>query len=553
MKAPPWLLRVLTYVALSAWLTWPAVARIGRAVPGAARTDIWNSLWSLWFFQHTLWTTGPSPVTDLINFPAGGVLVVADPVNALLGAPLVPLLGLPATYTLLVMFQLTLAGLCAHAFAEELLLDRDGGIPVGAGLIAGVGFASAPILLAGIHNGTSESFAGGWAALAVWLCWRAARLGGASRIVVAIMALLVASLASWYAGAVCFFFAAALAVAPPVSRWGKHLQARLLVLVGGVVSVVPFAALIRWATEHPDNLVRIKGARELASLRRSTGVADIVGYFAPGDFRSPDFRVLSRYGEAFFHCHYLGYVLLVGAALALRRPGARRHRFLWLAGAAGLVLSLGPVVVRNAQPLVLMADRVVPLPYFLVEWAPGFSSLSLIYRLSMAPALALAVLAAAGFGGRRYSLLVPLLILLEGRLLSPLGGLPDTVDAQPAPAIVALQAAPEGAVMNFPVAGGRPYLYEQTVHHKPLTDTINFPNNQASKQVWAAMLDGAALQPDRFRATVASVARREGVRYLVVHHDQEARPDMHDLAVRAVEDAYEALAEDDAVKVYKLW
>ena len=244
---PPWLLRVITYLGLAVWLTWPAAASIGTAVPGAARTDIWNSLWSLWFFQHGLWSGGTSPVTDLINFPDGGVLVVADPVNALLGAPLIPLLGVPATYTLLVLFQLTLAGLCAHAFAEELLLDRDGAIPQGTGLIAGVGFASAPILLSGVHNGTSESFAGGWAALAIWLCWRAARLGGTRRVAAAVMGLVVASLASWYTGAVCFFFAAALVVAPPATDLRKHLRARLAVVGLGVLSVAPFAALVRWA------------------------------------------------------------------------------------------------------------------------------------------------------------------------------------------------------------------------------------------------------------------------------------------------------------------
>jgi hypothetical protein len=368
-----------------------------------------------------------------------------------------------------------------------------------------------------------------------------------------VMGLLVASLSSWYTGAVCFFFAAALLLAPPASRWGRRLGARAAVLGFGVLAVAPFAALVSWAAKHPDNLVRIKGGRELAGLRRSTGAADIVGYFAAGDFRSPDFRVLSRYGEAFIHCHYIGYVLLVGAMMALSRPGARRQAFLWLGGAVGFVLSLGPVLVRGGQPLILWTDRVIPLPYFLVEWAPGFSSLSLIYRLAMAPALACALLAAAGFAGRRYSPLVPALILLECALLSPLHGLPETTTAVLGAPFSVLHDAPEGAVMNFPVVGGRPYLYEQTVHEKPITDTINFPNNATSRRVWATMLESAARKPADFRATVGSVARREGVRYLVVHRDEEARPDMHDLAVRAVEGAFEPLAEDAAVQVYKLW
>lgn len=546
-------MRALCYTGLSVWLTWPAITVLGDEVPGAARTDIWNSLWSMWFFQHNFRGGGDVPRTDLINFPDGGILLVADPVNALFAMPLVPLLGLPVTYTVLIFFQLTLAGVCAHTLAEELLLEREGTIPPEAGWIAGVGFASAPILLSGIHNGTSESFSGGWAALAVWLSWRAARFGGARRVVSAVMGLVVASLASWYTGVTSFFFVLALLIATPRQPWRRNLWERLGILLGGCLAVVPFAVLVGWAAEHPENLVRIKNARELTGLRRSTGVADILGYVTAGNFRSPDFRVLSRYGEAFFHCHYLGYILLAGAILSLWRPAAQRQRFLWIAGALGLLLSLGPVLVRNGQPLVLGVERVIPLPYFLIEWMPGFSSLSLLYRLSMAPALALALLAAVGFAGRRYASLVPPAILLEGWLLCPLGALPDTVEVRPAPSLLALRDAPAGAVMNFPVAGGRPYLYEQTIHHKPVTDTINFPNNQTSQRVWSAMLSSAQQEPARFQSVVGNVARREGVRYLVVHHDAEIRPDMHDLAIRAVEAAYTPIAADEDVRVFKLW
>lgn len=545
--------RILAYVVLSCWIVWPVPMSLGRMVPGAERTDIWNSLWSLWMFQHGFWGDGETPFTDLINFPHGGILVVADPVNALLATPLIPVFGLPLAYTFLVVFQLTLAGLCAHAFADELIIVRDGQPAPMAGWIAGVGFATAPILLSGIHNGTSESFAGGWVALAAWQSWRAARLGGHRRVITAIMALLVASLASWYAGVVAFFFAGALLLVGAGAGWRRRLGSRIAVVLGGVTAVTPFAALVRWATEHPDNLVRIKGARELAGLRRSTGVADPLGFLMPGDFRSPDFSVLSRYGEAFIHCHYLGYVLILGAVMSLWHSRRRQNRFLWIAAGVGLLLSMGPVVVRGGQPLILGIDRVIPLPYFLVEFLPGFSSLSLLYRLAMAPALALALLAAIGFANRRSSGWVVAAIVLEGWLMSPLGGLPDGVDVAPSPALQELQLAPEGAVMNFPVAGGRPYLYEQTIHQKPLTDTLNFPNNTTSQQVWAAILDAAEQDATRLRAMVGSVARREGVRYLVVHDDQEARPDMHDLAVAAIRAAYVPHAEDERIQVYKLW
>ena len=497
------LLRVLAYLALALWSTWPVAVRPLTTVPGAERTDLWNSLWSLWFFQHQLWDGGYSAHTTLISFPTGGTLLVADPLNALLAAPLIPLLGTAPTYTLLVWLQLTLAGLVAHAFAEELVRRT------GAGWIAGVGFATAPVLLSGVHNGTSESFAGGWVALAAWTSWRAARLGGARRVALAVMALLVASLASWYAAVTAFLFAGALLVLPPLGRWLDGLGRRIAVVGLGVLAAAPFAWLVKAASTAPDNLVAIKSDREVMGIRRSTGVADILGFFAPGDFRSPDFRLLSRYGEAFFHCHYLGYVLLVGAALSLWQDRGRERRFLWLAGGLGAILAMGPVLVRDASAWVIFDDRVVPLPYLLLEYLPGFDGLSLLYRLAMATSLALALLAAAGLAGRARWWLAPPAILLEGWLLCPLGGLPDAVDASVSPAVAAIAEGPDGAVMNFPVVGGRNYLYEQTVHQRPVTDTLNFPNNLTSRRVWDRGAAGAGGR--RGGASGAGGARGEAV------------------------------------------
>jgi hypothetical protein len=535
------------YLLLACLSTWPAAVRIGTAVPGAGRTDIWNSLWSLWFAQYNFALKGLSLQTTLISFPRGGRLLVADPLAAVLVGPLIPVLGVPVAYTLLVLGQLTLAGIIAHRFVEEILEAR-GEAGQGAGWIAGVAFATAPVLLAGVHNGTSESFSGGWTALAVWMSWRAARLGGVRRVLVATLCVLLGSVASWYSAMIVFLFLGALLLLSPTGRFREHLGARAGVLLLSLALVAPLAAATHHTAIHPDNLVSIKNVRELMGIRRSTGPADILGFFMPGDFRSPDFRTLSRYGEEFFHCHYLGFVLLIGAAWArLRGPG-----WLWMGGLLAGVFALGPVLVRGGMPLIILTDRAIPLPYFLFEGLPGFNALSLLYRLTLGLSLSLAILAGIGLSGRRWWLVVAL-ILAEGRLLCPLGGLPDVSDATVSEALVELESALPGAVMNFPVAGGRGYLYEQTVHRKPVTDTLNFPNNLASRKVWQAMLDRGEDSPEDFRAYVGSVARREGVRYLVVHQDEEARPDMHDMAVRSVRAAYAPMSESAGVQVFALW
>lgn len=553
-------LLIPVYLALATLLTWPAVARLGEVVPGSAATDLWDGLWSVWFAGTALLRGELPYATKLLDYPAGGTLVVADPLAALAVAPLLPLLGLARSWTLLVLGQLCFSGVAAHRLAEEVLDSRG---EAGAGWIAGVAYASAPVLLSGVHNGNSESFSGGWAALAALAFWRLARHGGGWRVVWAGVTLLLAALGSWYGGVVAFLFAASIAVFRPSGaaspRWAPFAALAL-----GLALCAPAAWGFQVAATTKGNLVGIKSPHEVALVRRTTGPADPLAYVTPLDYRSPDFREISRYGEDFVHCPYLGWVLIGCAGLGLRRrPGLGA---LALAGAAGGALSLGPVLAHGGAAVIFLDDRALPLPYLLVERLPGFRSLSLLWRFGQAPALAACVLAAVGLAGRggRVQAIAALAVLLEIRLLSPVADLPDLARVSLSPAISALAAAPEGAVMNFPVVGGRGYLFEQTAHGKPIAGTLNFPNNNASRAVWQAMLDAVDASPEAFRERVSARARRSKVRYVVVHEDPRARPDMHDAAVRALAAAFEPLAEGPApaadredqtvmVRVYALW
>lgn len=542
-------LRIGAHIALAVGLTWPAALHPDSMVPGAGRTDLWNSIWSLWFVADSV-ADGTLPWrTLLLGHPDGGVLVVADPLSALLALPFTLLLGPSVAYTLLVLAQLVFAGLAAGALSRHIF-QHDA-----ASWMAGPAFMAAPVLLSGVHNGTSEAFVGGWLALSVLLCFQAAE---GRRVAVAGVVLGLATIASWYLGVVAWIFWLALLVCGRRGVERRPLTLRLLAVGGlGLTLALPVAALARTGATHADNLVGIKNARELSSVRRSIGTADPRGWFIPGDFRSPDFRTLSRYGEEFVHCHYLGWTLLLGGAavLVLRREREDK-RVLVAAGLAAGILAMGPVVAMDGSALILKGRLGIPLPYFLVEGAPGFSSLSLLYRFAAGPALALAVLA-GGLGARypRFALPLAALVLLELRLASPVAGLPETESAEVAEPIEWLAEAPDGAVMNFPVVGGRAYLYEQTVHRKPIAGSLNFPNNRASMKVWAALLEGVEERAagDVLAAAVAAVAREQGIRYVVVHVDPMARPDMHDEAVRALKTASPAVSEAPGVRVHQLW
>lgn len=544
----------VVYLGLGIVSTWPTVAKLGDAVPGGARTDVWDSLWSLWFVQRALGRGELPWRVELLGWPEGGVLFVADPVNALLAAPLIALFGLSVGYSLLILGHSVFAGLAAHALGRRII-----GVEAAA-YVVGVAWTLAPVQRAALENGASEAIAGGWLPLAALTALVAAEEGGARRVILAGLALFFAAAASWYSGlAAWMIWAGILLLGRPGAPWRQ--TAGRLVAVGAVAMALtaPLAAVTRLGVSHKDNLVGIKDVRELLTVRRTVGPADPRGWFIPGDFRSPDFRELSRYAEGFIHCHYLGWSLIFAAAIALvgaRRRGERGLGLWALVGLGGAVLAMGPVVVMDGQPWILDRRLAVPLPYFLLEGAPGFSGLSLLYRLGMLPALGLAVLAGAAVA-RRPNLAPGLaaLIAVELLWLSPMRGLPSMTPTVAEAPIQWLAEAPDGAVMNFPVVGGRGYLFEQTVHGKPVAASLNFPNNEASRRVWSAAIKAAADQQpaEQVRRRVGEVARRQKIRYLVVHQDADARPDMHDDAVRAIAGAFPAAAESPAVQVYALW
>lgn len=569
---------VSAYLALAVGLLWPSAWDPVAATPGAPRTDLWDSLWSFWFFAHQVFA-GASPVRvdGLLNPPHGGSLWVADPLNALVATPLLPLLGPAVTWTLLVHLHLVFAGVVAHHLGEAVAEGAGAQAPHGrgAGWIAGVGVMSAPMLLSQVHNGASEAVGLGWVVLAVLAVWRLWEAPTRRRAVAAGVALGVGTVAHWYGGLEgwIFFGCAGLAFAGQALRSaqaapgerGRGATAWLLAAAVGIGIAGPVAYEARTITTAKDSVVGIKQDHEIATLRRTIGPADPVGFVMPGDYRSPDFAEVSRYAERYVHCNYLGWTLLIGAAASMLRPRGSDRRstaspvrprppmaLLWAAALVAATLACGPVLARFGGPVLLPGRLGVPLPYLLLERLPGFSGLSLLYRLAWLAVVCLAALAARGLSGRAWPAVVAAL-LLETRLVSPAADLPEHTDCRLSPALQALADAPEGAVMNWPVEGGRPYLYEQTVHHHEVAATLNFPNTPVSMGVWKVALGSLGESDADYRTHVAARAKASGVRYLVLHDDPSAEPDTHDAAARRIAATFPALASEGGVTVIPLW
>lgn len=569
---------IAVYAIVGSLVCWPTLIALSDTVPGSTRTDLWNSLWSLWWFQDQLWSGSLPTQLDLLDFPRDSGFFVADPLNALLLTPLIPILGVSVSYSLLVWGHLIFSGVAAH-----LLARRIHGSDV-AGLFAGSAFCLAPVLISGIQSGTSESMAGGWLALAVTGLLGAAEGDRARSVTIASLCLFLACLGGWYAGTCAWlFWASLLVVGRPGVRRGASTRRLLAVGVLAALACVPLAASMTSSVEQGQQ-IGIKSERELDTVRRTTGAADPRGWFIPGDWRSPDFREISRDNEEFVHSHYLGWSLLIGALMAAIR--ARRGLgALFLAAFGGGILAMGPVVVLDGRSWVFGDQLAMPLPYFLLEDLPGFASLSLLFRFGILPALLLSV-AAAGWVAtlpRKGALAFGLLMILELRFLSPVAGMPGSESARPGEAVLALKSAPPGAVMNYPIVGGRPYLYEQIHHQKPIAGRLNFPNNHASKKVWSALAEASELPEEAAKRRIRAIAQKtktgsceqirsecvhgelrasgasdscrcvSGVRYLVVHTDHFARPDMHQAVVKWAQETLPVLAEDAHTRVIQLW
>lgn len=512
-------------------MTWPLATDPTRLVAGGARTDAFNALWSLWFVHDGL-SRGTIPVaTTLLDHPEGGRIVVADPLNCLLGYPLVDGFGHVAAYAILVIVHLAFAGLMAHALGKRL---------GGNGWIAGVGYMFAPIVLSHVHNGSSETVSAGLLPLAMLATVDAVEKGGTARIAGAGLALFLAGLGGWYAGVGAFLFAGMLTVCGWAGVAWRTVVLRVApALALGVMLIAPVASAIRGVAEAPDGLVDIKNAEDVARIRRTLGAADPRGFVMPGDFRSPDFEHDEANPNDRVHTTYLGFVLL-GLALW---TGRKAPIALWATFLAGIVLAMGPVVVMDGFP-VSIAGRALPLPYALLEKLPGFASLSLLYRLATVSALCLALLA-----DRAKPWLAPL-VLAEVLLVSPARGLPEVTEVPDQPAAEALAAMPDGAVINLPVLAGRNFLYEQALHHKPVAGSLNSGVNRSGLRVLhaARLLRKGEIEKDAF----VSVAKEEGIRYVLLHKNL-LMAETFVASTAGIRRNFEAAEEDDRVEVYRLW
>ena len=395
-----------------AWAVGPALPTLLRgALLGQPYTDLYPSVWGMWAFAHDPLAAAAAR-TDLLGYPHGIGYYYASPLKGLLAIPLLPLLGLPATWNLLLLAARLATPLCAYGAA------RAWGLTPRAAVTAAVAWGCAPLFhgyaVEGIVEGTD-----GWT-LALW-AWAA----GTRRPYLAAGALALTITSSWYLGA------AGCLLALLSGLHDRRLALRSLPLGLLLASPLLLLFLAAFPSASADPLPDAIRAAMGAGLRIPT----------PG---------LQPWLQPFAITAYVGW-LLAAAALWSRS---------W--GLLGLALLPGVLSLGVGPWYDLPVLEMLRFPY---RWHAATLAL-----------LALAAGRGAERLPPPLAWALPVLITAEGLLLSPVEPLHPSAPAEipaiyaqvdgpllegPAPG-----SRPPGEI-NLSRPRARYLLYPQTAHHQP--------------------------------------------------------------------------------------
>jgi len=549
-REAPVLAVLVAYAGLALFVTYPLCTDPAGTVPGIARGDVWDHLWSMdWTRRALLEDRVRFFFTPDAYYPVGLELFPLNLVNELLSVPLQLLFGLVPAFNLLHLLHLVFAG-----WAAFVLVRRVTGSAAGA-FAGGCVYAFTPCVTASLVNGTTETASSGWIPLFVWLLLRDADAGVRLRTVLpAALALFAGAVSCWYYGAFGIIFAIGFAL---TARWrdpavhsGRAIgrTAAVLALAGALIAIP--AAILQATLHHPDAAYLLDGGDYIVRA-----LQDASASAAPAAFLRP----APPAPGAFHHTAYVGLSAVALAAIGLLPLQGAARRRLWWAGVtlffAGM--ALGPALWSGGRPRFF-------LPYYLaMEYAPFFHALEFPYRFAVMVALGLAVL--AGFGVRTLVHGLPaggraaaaaacgLLAVVD---LAAGTGWPLTVTGASIPGVYArLAQRPEpGAVLELPLGfdfKSRTF-YHQLAHRRPIPSGIN---TVVPLEVEQALLPEPPRRIDIWTIPSLGPARRDALRrmgfaFLVWRpHDD---PD-HVALLNDFEDAELPLVDaEDGIRVYAL-
>ena len=488
---------------------------------GAPISDLSNGVWSLWYFADNLLNGDLNFCDTALNYPTGGCLVPADWTGLLWMVPLLLFTDPIAAFNGTMYAQTVMIGfglyLLHQAWFPSVSTPSATKNYSPSALHAAILVQLSTIVRTGLHNGSTEVLSLGWVLLGL-LGWNQVLKG----YLLGWFLILPVIATSWY-GVVGFVL---IALIQGLLHWRARgcCFTRTSLTFGAMVFLI-WGGFVYWVLQQSKgtgDLLRIKGAAEMDSVRRTIGSADPLTYVVPWSYSSPDFTEVSRFGEQFVHSAYIGWVVLGTCLWGVYKR--RRHWLLWVSVCVA-ILSLGPVLVMKGEP-VIVGSLGIPLPYFALESLPLFDHLTLLYRLSWVPIVGLTCLATT-YWNKRYQWGFLLFAVCESIALSPVRSLPNCTDVSTLEVLEILQEQPSGAIGFYPLQGGRPYMMSQLWHHQPMATTLNFPANSASIKILETMRLHQTAGDEEFKRAVVKESKRRGIRYWIVDRDPSIMPDTY--------------------------
>ena len=480
--------RGATYLPLALYLlvaiafSWPLALHLGDRVILAESGDVWQHLWNNWWMRFSLLDLHTHPyTTPMLLHPVGANLFfhALDPVDGYLSTPFQLLFGVAASFNLVILFQLTIAGWAVFLLARYLTGHQ------AASLVAGIIYACSPLESRLLNLGQLELTSIEWLPLYI-LCFlktvnRDARPWLWRGLSVAL--LLVLSLNTWYYLLYAVLFSGLYVV---YRLWQERKDwreqwPRTIALVVGVMAVYGLLIL-------PVLLPTLREAGTSGASQKAFNViynsATLKGLFTTGP--SALWGLFGSSDNTEFRGNFLGFFAL-GLGLLGLVTGFRKN---WFWGAVALifvVLALGLVLHISFDPN-WRPDNIengLPLPGALMFKLPFGNIARVPLRYTLVTTLCLAVLAAYG--------LAWLIKYVQNRwqkrrevqwALPALAGLLIFLEFFPGPRPLADTAVPafyhqlakEGnwndfAVLESPDAANSiisKAMYYQTVHHHPM-------------------------------------------------------------------------------------
>lgn len=477
-----------------------ALVQPGRVMPGDPTVDVWTHAWLLQWVAGSL-ARGELPGwAAQLAWPAGGRLTAADPLGAVLVAPLTLLAGPAIALTALTALQLGLSGAAGWRYGRAL------GGPW-AGMLTATALVASPTFVSEIHNGVTEAL---WVGL-VPAAGAAAIEGRRSAAAWA----LLAGLASPYHGVSATLLAGA--------HLAERRDLRGLVRVGllGGLGIALAVGHLKYGFTGPSPLeTKLPGIADPILKANAVDPRDVLWpgdhWTVPGDgVQNPAFRRSS----------YLGFILMGLSAYGLYL--SRRWALLGVA-AAGWVASLGPFLWWGTDFVTTAGGDRIGLPLLPLLLAVGGGVDHPLRFLGLTVA-ALGGLAAIGAGRRAPAFAVAL--LLELLLIAPTAW-PLATSPASVPRVYATLPPSDLGIIPLPAAHHRTqrtgiHLYWQAHHGRPIPWTLKpHPDARQSNLAlrwWASLSrgDAHAIPPtsavDPSLKAAAARLREDGFSHVILH------------------------------------